>query len=378
MTEGEYSYISRTVVFPSINSALRTDAHFRAQLYGRHHKGSTPLIDVPNLDLIQDIVVGDRLHLIDLGVMKRLLHGWRDGTLGFHTKMSLLEITSMSKMMLDTELPSEIHRKMRGLDCLTHWKGSEFSSFLHYAGIVILKKYLTDDAYNHFLLLFSSITMLSSNEYRCNWHVARSMLQEFISQYTTTYGPQFITSNIHNLQHIVDECEKFGPLNSLSAYPFENALFQMKQLLRNGSKTLQQVANRLSEIHYYENFNELKLNEFPKIHLYRNNLRLFVNDVFFLSNNFRDCWFFTIDKGIVRFETAKYTSSKIVIQGHILNNQYDYFQYPISSSAINVFEADITHTQEKQFSISQIFCKMSAIKSTQHTYVFIPLLHTII
>lgn len=71
--EGEYSYESRTVIFRSLNGAPRTDANFRASAYGRHHKTVTPLADVPNLDLIEDIVVGDRLHLIDLGVTKRLL-----------------------------------------------------------------------------------------------------------------------------------------------------------------------------------------------------------------------------------------------------------------------------------------------------------------
>ncbi|XP_062549439.1 uncharacterized protein LOC134214008 [Armigeres subalbatus] len=94
--EGEYSYESRTVVFTSVNCAKRNDHEFRTNAYSHHQKTITPLIDIPNLDLIQDIIVADRLHLIDLGLMKRLLLGWRDGTLGYAAKLSALQINDMT------------------------------------------------------------------------------------------------------------------------------------------------------------------------------------------------------------------------------------------------------------------------------------------
>lgn len=108
VAEGEYSLISRTVVFTSIKSPLRNDADFRAKLYGQHHKLPTPLADIPNFDLIEDIVVGDRLHLIDLGVMKRLLNGWRDGALGYRTKMNSFDIESISKKIVKDVQPFSI------------------------------------------------------------------------------------------------------------------------------------------------------------------------------------------------------------------------------------------------------------------------------
>ncbi|XP_065095780.1 uncharacterized protein LOC135717569 [Ochlerotatus camptorhynchus] len=107
--EGEYSHESRTVVFTSINSAKRTDEKFRQNAYNHHQKATTPLIKVPSLNLIEDIIVGDRLHLIDLGVMKRLLLGWRDGTLGYETKLSSQQTEQISQMLGGIQLPSEIH-----------------------------------------------------------------------------------------------------------------------------------------------------------------------------------------------------------------------------------------------------------------------------
>lgn len=80
--------------------------------------------------------------------------------------------------------------------------------------------------------------------------VAREMLLQFIETYAELYGKHHITSNVHNLSHAVDEVERFGELETFSAYPFESALGKVKRLLRKGSRPLEQVAKRL-----IENFN---------------------------------------------------------------------------------------------------------------------------
>lgn len=64
--------------------------------------------------MIEDVIVGDRLHLINLGVMKRLLLGWKDGTLGYDTKFSPQQFSKILQMVGTIQLPSEIHRKLDG------------------------------------------------------------------------------------------------------------------------------------------------------------------------------------------------------------------------------------------------------------------------
>lgn len=77
--------------------------------------------------------------------------------------------------------------------------------------------------------------------------VARILFVQFVNEYKTLYGLEFVTSNIHNLRHVVDEVEKFGSLVTLSAYPFENALHSLKKLVKVGPNALVQVANRILE-----------------------------------------------------------------------------------------------------------------------------------
>lgn len=137
----------------------------------------------------------------------------------------------------------EFQRATRSLDCLTHWKGTEYRSFLHYVGCVALKDHLVSDAYENFLLLFCAVTICSSKRHAEHRNVARLMIEEFIE----LYGSHYMMSNMHNLCHLVDEVELFGELQTFTAYPFENMLGKIKRLLRSGYRPLAQVAKRIME-----------------------------------------------------------------------------------------------------------------------------------
>lgn len=266
-TTGTYSNFSRAVVFPEINCENRTDENFRNGAYGSHHRVLTPFLRLP-IDMINAFPIGDSLHLLHLGVMKRLLLGWRDGTFRKPSKnrnsydtinddrrcrisearFSTRDITAISSYLTDCKLPREFQRATRGLDCLNHWKGTEYRSFLHYVGIVALKEHLVADAYAHFLLLFCAVTICSSKRYFDHLHIARLMIDDFIEGYINLYGTHYITSNVHNLCHLVDEVEMFGELHTFTAYPFENMLGKVKRLVRSGNRPLAQVAKRLLEL----------------------------------------------------------------------------------------------------------------------------------
>lgn len=113
---GVYSKETHRMIYPGTNAVHRTDYDFRNGTYPGHVKMSTPLLQLEGFDMIQDMVVAERLHLIDQGIMKRMLVGWRSGSLG-RVKLCKVQCGAISTALSIIQLPSEIHRTVRGM----HW-----------------------------------------------------------------------------------------------------------------------------------------------------------------------------------------------------------------------------------------------------------------
>lgn len=134
--------------------------------------------------------------------------------------------------------PKEIHRKVRSLIHIKFWKGTEFRTFLLYLGVAVLKYFLPNDEYLLYLRLHIAVSICSSQRYAPYLPKAREQFNKFIEDYIDIYGIDSITSNVHNLTHVVDDVEKFGPLSNFSSYEFEKKLHHIQLLL-------EQVARRL-------------------------------------------------------------------------------------------------------------------------------------
>lgn len=68
-TIGEYDKKGRHMSFPQIGCPLRTDHSFRSKLDEDHHKFDSPLLKLP-INMIDDFIIADSLHLLDLGKQK--------------------------------------------------------------------------------------------------------------------------------------------------------------------------------------------------------------------------------------------------------------------------------------------------------------------
>lgn len=378
---GTHSYISNTVVFTNINQPPRTNEFFRANHYVEHQKVETPLTQLP-INMIKDFVVADPLHLLELGVLKRLLCGWRTGDLGFKTKWSCRQQEEISGLLSQIKMPSEIHRDVRSLKLFSHWKGLEFRNFLNYYGPVVLKNYLAKEFYEHFLKLFCAVVICSAEKYLCHLNVAKLLFEQFITDYKRLYGAQFITSNVHNLDHVVDDVSRFGILSSISAYPFESCLFSIKRMIRAGKNPLVQIANRMTERLFISSFNNMDSTyKGPTIQRGKNNKCEIEFLDFKLSNvKFKDMWFYA-NKNIFKMENAFEENSNFFIEGFEVLACNDFFVKPFKSSLLSIFIANVSNIERvplKRVNVCDIECKFVVINhSIENTYVFIPLLHTI-
>lgn len=380
---GEYSHLSNTVIFPKTDCPRRNNDDFRSKMYGQHHKYDSPLLELP-IDMIEDFPVGDSLHLIDLGVMKRLITGWRDGNFGKKvTKWCARDIEKFSQFMTSCRMPKEIHRSVRTIDVLAHWKASEFRTFLYYLSFIILKDLLCTDAYHHFLLFFCAITIFSNVKHFRFLRLGETLLKSFVENYSRYYGKQYITSNVHNLTHVIDEVKRFGILQSFNAYPFENKLYCIKRMVRHGNRTLSQIARRLIEKNnielesYGDNENEIPfIRKCRSKNGYISNLYL---KKIVLSTQSQDKWFLTTSDHVVEILFIYNNEGNIGIRGNSFKNLSDVFETPIKSSFLNIYKIcnfNIQNNSECLYTVNDIKCKLVSV-THNNTIFFIPLLHTL-
>lgn len=379
VTVGEYSHNSHTVTFPDINCSERTNDGFRNKLYGAHHKNDSPLLNLP-IDMVKDFPVADSLHLIDLGIMKRLLVGWRDGNFGkLVTKWRAKDIEVVTNFLNKCKLPSEIHRAVRGLEYLAFWKGSEYRTFLFYLSIIILPDVLTSAVFSHFVKLYCAVTICSTE---CHLHLlplAKELLKDFVKSYKDFYGVDYITSNVHNLIHLTAEVERFGILHSFSAYPFENELYHIKRLLRDGKNPLSQIANRIVEATTGFHVKTRDLSEqpdYPFVTESNNKHRVLQLEQFKVSSKIKDRYVLTTVNDIVEINNIVEEPNGIRMNGLKIRNKEEVFTYPIKSSHLHIYKVKNYGSKcDIVLDPTDLKCKLVCLHHREYSY-FIPLLHT--
>lgn len=240
----------RTVYPLSNDSEPRTNESFRNQSNPEHHIEKSPLLLIePEVDLVRQFVF-DPMHLLFLGVMRKLLDCWVDGSVKRHLKMSNNDKIRLSCLLIKIKVPSEFQRSTRSLTDFHKFKAIEFQFLLLYGGPVVFKKILPTTIYKHFLLLHVACRILFSNDITVKKvKHAKFFLKNFVSIAPLLYSLQFIVGNIHSLYYLADDVELMQCCLSLvSSYSFENLLGKIKRLLRTGNNPLVQLCRQFNEM----------------------------------------------------------------------------------------------------------------------------------
>lgn len=82
---------------------------------------------------------------------------------------------------------------------------------------------------------------------------ADKLMKHFVKCFIKINGSEFASYNIHGLLHITDCVRQFGPLDTFSAFSFENFMKELKSILRKSDKPLQQISNRYAEMSFCKN-----------------------------------------------------------------------------------------------------------------------------
>ncbi|XP_070161256.1 uncharacterized protein [Polyergus mexicanus] len=246
-TEGEY--VGNRICFPQVNAPLRTDDDFKRKIDENYHKPdiTCSLLQIPHFKPVNDVPL-DYMHLICLGIMRKLIYLWLDGELHYRLQSrAVQEISTRLVIQLKPSIPAEFARKPRSMNCVKLWKATEYRLILLYTGPLAFKSILKKNVYIHFLILHVIIRILSSSDLNEYVTYAQDLVLLFIKRFMKLYGVYNMSHNIHNLIHLIDDVKKFGPLDNFSAFKFENYMQILKKYIRKADRPLQQVIRRYIE-----------------------------------------------------------------------------------------------------------------------------------
>ncbi|GAB1867776.1 DUF4218 domain-containing protein [Camponotus japonicus] len=253
-------YVKNRVCFPGTNADLKM-----ANNNTDYQDNDNIMQFIPHLDLVSDVVL-DYMHVVCLGVTKKLLTLWTTGNnyykLGQATKKRISNrLENSINMCMSLEFP----RKPRSLEDLKYYKATEFRQFLLYIGPIVLQGLLDNDIYLNFLTLHVSLRILCMENASEEMIIyADKLLKNFNETFTILYGEENVSFNVHALLHLANDVRKHGPLDSFSVFRFENFLQKIKGLIRKPQQILSQLHRRYVEIHNWINVNKkyIRKNEF--------------------------------------------------------------------------------------------------------------------
>lgn len=335
----EGTYQGRTTWPYTKRLILRNDENFKNHQYEDHHRAKSLLTEL-QVGLITQVPL-DYMHLICLGVVKRLIGVW-SGKGPKKCKLRFYDIDIISKKLasIKNHIPCEFARRPRSLTMYKYWKATEFRLFLLYLGPVVLRDVLPAKFYEHFLILHCAIYILASElSQTSEWrNYANDLLHAFVEAIGNLYAKELITYNFHNLLHLAADVTNFGCLDNYSAFPFESNMSKIKRLVRSPNNPLQQLSKRLLE------FNNFEVKHYKPEHktIYKNGCiqSIFVEKLgCIVGTSEPNSCFLTVDNEVVVITCIKNSSlfEEYNIHCDVYTDKASFYTLPIESEQLGVF-----------------------------------------
>jgi len=375
----------------------RTHNGYTDKLTNDHHLPNTDisiLIELPMFDIISNFSL-DYMHMLCHGVTKKLLFLWMNGPLNLRLPSWKIKELSDLAINLKSDFPCDFSRKPRKFEEVARFKATEFRAILIYYGFVILKDIITDDCYKNFKALSIAMTILLSPHHVSLKQYAHDLLEYFVKSFEQIYGQMYMAPNIHGLLHLVDDYDRFGPLDNCSTFSFENYMKVLKSMIRKPHKPLEQVIIRYNEgekstsnlkkkCNIINNNEGLLLRPHIKGPLINN---LVTNPQFsiLILGNYKlktsvdaDSYFCTINNEIVKLINIAHSTStgNIVLIGRKFKEKTDIYVQPIKSSHLGIFSVKHLSKNLMCWNVKDVKKKVMVL-SYKNEQIVVPLLHNI-
>jgi len=380
-TEGEWN---GKVTFLDTNAQKRTDVRFDELANEEHHLGPSALKSLP-VGMVTQFPL-DYMHLVCLGVMRRLMLCWLRGPLA--TRLCARKVQQLSDKLISIAafVPREFARKPRSVSEILRWKATEFRQFLLYTGPVVLLRILPESLYNHFILMSVGISLLA-NPKLCSvyYGYANDLLRTFVNNAAALYGQDMIVYNVHALIHLADDVSRFGCLDNFSAFPFENSLMSIKKMIRKPNCILQQIASRLleqmncqsvmSSVESSVGKKEHDTGPVPRGFSHARQYNALQTKLFYLSLSSGDNCVANEEGRPCLIRNILFSQSKFILVVEYFKVVKDFFDCPLPSSTVAIFLVSHLTGEYQTLHVDKVLHKFVAMPSEQDSFILVPLVH---
>lgn len=201
--------------------------------------------------------------------------------------------------------------------------------------------------------------------------------------------------NIHGLLYLVDDYDRFGPLDNCSTFSFENYMKVLKSMIRKPHKPLEQVIIRYNEgekstsnlkkkcniINNNEGFLLRPHNKGPLINNSVTNPQfstLILGNYKLKTSVDADSYFCTINNEIFKLINITHSTStgNIVLIGRKFTEKTDFYVQPIKSSHLGIFSVKHLSRNLMCWNVKDVKKKVMVL-SYKNEQIVVPLLHNI-
>ncbi|KAK3921762.1 Nuclear distribution protein PAC1 [Frankliniella fusca] len=193
----------------------------------------------------------DSMHCVYLGVMRQLLHLFFDKIhntnkepFSIYTKIELV-----SSRLKHATPPHYLQRNPQTIEKLIYWKASELRSFLFNLSVCVLNDVLKPEYFEHFLMFVEGVALLNSNSVSAeDLRVSTILLNQFVAEFSSKYGPNNMSHNVHMLLHLPRTVKLIAPLCVTSCFQFEDMNGRIAKLIHGTRHASLQITGSLSVI----------------------------------------------------------------------------------------------------------------------------------
>lgn len=163
----------------------------------------------------------DAMHSLWLGFGKLLLtyliQHKSSSKYSLKNKLGLL-----NSQLLSCKPPNYVAQAPRGFETLSNWRAHEYMNFYLFFAIPTFKGIMSEEYYEHLLLLIISIERLFSKQIeKIILPKIHQMLRQFVLELEMLYDKHLLVSGTHELLHLVECTISQGPRNDTSLFEFE-------------------------------------------------------------------------------------------------------------------------------------------------------------